>query len=475
MQHYPVFLDLKGQKVLLIGAGEAAERKLRLLQKASATVCIVAKDVSTEIQSRILKGSVHHIANAFDHRLLAGVRLVVIADADESIARRVYIAARTAGVPVNAVDRPDLSTCITPAIIDRDPVTVAVSSAGEAPMLARRVRAQIERMLPANLGVLAKWAGARRSQVMTVLKEGRSRLRFWERFFESASAEAAANGRHEEAGRAFERLLHSAQAEEAVGKVYLVGAGPGDPDLLTVKALRLMQKADVVLHDSLISEEIMDLVRRDADRISVGKRCDNHTMPQEDMNALMVRLAREGKRVLRLKAGDPYVFGRGGEEVEELVAANVDFEVVPGITAASGCATYAGIPLTHRDHAQSCVYVTGHGKNGEPDLDWKSLAQANQTIAVYMGLKNLKHLSQRLRLHGLSGATPAAVVVNGTRRNQQKVIGTLASLPAQIKKSDVDGPALVIVGSVVSLADTCNWFRPDLEKDVVKGQQALAI
>jgi uroporphyrin-III C-methyltransferase/precorrin-2 dehydrogenase/sirohydrochlorin ferrochelatase len=473
MQHYPIFLDLKGQKVLVIGAGDAAERKIRLLQKASATICVVADDVSEEIEDKILRGAVHHMGARFGVTQFAGVRLVIIADAEEALARRVYFAAKTAGLPVNAVDRPDLSTCITPAIIDRDPITVAVSSAGTAPMLARKVRAEIEALLPANMGRLASWSGRQRQKVMETLSNGKQRLRFWERFFDSAAATMAANGQSDNAQHAFDAMLGDAAATEPHGEVYIVGAGPGDPDLLTVKAVRLMQKADVVLYDSLVSEEILDLVRRDADRILVGKRCDNHTLPQEEMNALLVKLAGEGKRVLRLKAGDPYVFGRGGEEVEELSAAGVRFEVVPGITAASGCATYAGIPLTHRDHAQSCVYVTGHGKGGKPDLDWQALAQKNQTIAIYMGLKNLKFLSQQLRLNGMRADMPAAVVVNGTRCDQQKVVGTLATLSDQIKKSDVGGPALVIVGSVVSLADTCNWFTPDAEVEMQ--QRAVAV
>lgn len=475
MQHYPVFLDLKGQKVLVIGAGEAAERKVRLLQKAGARICLIASELSKELHAKLLSGAVHHLGDQFDVSQFAGVRLVVIADVDEALARRVYIAAKTAGVPVNAVDRTDLSTCITPAIVDRDPITVAISSAGSAPMLARRIRAAIEAMLPSNTGRLASWAGNQRATVMKVLRSGRDRLRFWERFFESSAATLASNGDTQKAQVVFDEMLHQASLSEPEGEVYIVGAGPGDPDLLTVKAVRLMQKADVVLYDSLVSDEVLDLVRRDADRILVGKRCNNHTLPQSEMNALLVKLASEGKRVLRLKAGDPYVFGRGGEEVEELAEAGVRFEVVPGITAASGCATYAGIPLTHRDHAQGCVFVTGHGKEGKPDLDWQALAQKNQTIAIYMGLKNLKLLSQQLRLNGMRGDMPAAVIVNGTRKDQQKVIGTLATLPKLIKKSDVDGPALVIVGSVVSLADTCNWFEASntVERGTMPYQAAL--
>jgi len=461
MQHYPIFLDLKGQKVLMLGAGDAAERKIRLLEKAGAQILIVADALSSEIAAKLANGDVRHLGAEFSHSQLTGVRLLVIADVDEALARRAYMVSKTAGIPVNAVDRPELSTCITPAIVDRDPITVAISSAGTAPMLARRIRAEIEAKLPSNTGVLARWAGLQRGKVMARIKDGAKRLRFWEKVFEGAVATKAASGQFEDAEKEFEALLDASEDHGLSGEVYVVGAGPGDPDLLTVKAVRLMQKADVVLYDSLVSDEVLDLVRRDADRILVGKRCDKHTLPQSEMNVLLVKLAGEGKRVLRLKGGDPYVFGRGGEEIEELAAAGVRFEVVPGITAASGCATYAGIPLTHRDHAQSCVYITGHGKGGKPELDWKALAVSNQTIAIYMGLKNLKYLAQQLRLNGLSGDTPAAVVINGTRANQQKVIGTLASLPTMITKAEVEGPALVIVGSVVSLADTCNWFEPD--------------
>lgn len=458
MQHYPVFLDLKGRKVLVIGGGENAERKIRLLLKAYASVHIVASDMTDTIRKQVQAGDLVHVGTEYQKKHLEAARLIVIADAPEALARRIYTAAVTAGIPVNAVDRPELSSCITPAIIDRDPVTIAVSSAGTAPVLARRIRKQIEDMLPAATGALAKWAGAARARVMARVKDGRARLRLWEAVFDGPTAKHALAGRVDEANKSLDTLLESA-GNSPEGEVYLVGAGPGDPELLTLKALRLMQQADVVLYDSLVTEAILDQARRDADRILVGKRCDKHTVPQEGINEMLVKLAREGKRVLRLKAGDPYIFGRGGEEVEKLAEAGVPFEVVPGVTAASGCATYAGIPLTHRDHAQSVTFVTGHGKGGKPDLDWRALANTRQTLAVYMGLKNLSYLTKNLRLNGMPASMPAAVIVNGSRPDQAKVVGTIANIADKISKADVDGPALVIIGSVVSLADTCNWFE----------------
>lgn len=428
MQHFPAFLDLQGRIVLVLGQGEVAERKAEPLRAAGAEV---------------------RRADAFAAELLDGVALAVGADAAEDDLRALSAAAQARGIPVNIVDRPELCSFITPAIIDRDPVTVAVSTGGAAPVLARMVRQRIEALLPPGLGSLAALAGRLSALVRQRLPETPARRRFLEGALAGSPADLALAGRMEEAEAAFLAALDAAEVSPR-GIVYLVGAGPGAADLLTLRALRLMGEADVIVHDRLVSEEVLAMARRDAARIRVGKQGADHTLPQEGINALLVRLAREGKRVVRLKGGDPYIFGRGGEEAAALAAAGIPCEVVPGITAALACAAQAGIPLTHRDATREVTFVTGHMRDGALDLDFAALAKPRRTLAVYMGLAALGALEQGLSAAGLDPATPAAIVERGGTSAMRVLEGTLASLVREAPGWSGGGPALVIVGDVVA-------------------------
>jgi uroporphyrin-III C-methyltransferase/precorrin-2 dehydrogenase/sirohydrochlorin ferrochelatase len=376
------------------------------------------------------------------------------------------IASRLRGAPalINVADQPDLCDFIAPSVVDRSPLVIAISTGGASPMLGRLVRARLESSIPAAYGRLADFMGKARALVGGRLATTAARRRFWERVLEGPIAEMVLAANEPSAEAALAQALEEEAAGRAapLGEVYLVGAGPGDADLVTFRALRLMQKADVVLYDRLVSPDIVDLVRREAERIYVGKRRSDHALPQEDISDLLVRLAREGKRVLRLKGGDPFIFGRGGEEIEKLADQRIPFQVCPGVTAASACAAYAGIPLTHRDHAQSCVFVTGHGKDGPIELDWPSVIRPNQTVAVYMGLAHLEELAAAFIERGANPDLPAAVIENGARANQRVVTGALRSIAAEARAAALRGPTIIIIGTVVTLRDRLNWYAADV-------------
>ncbi|NKF23267.1 siroheme synthase CysG [Solimonas marina] len=452
--YFPVFLQLQDQPVLLVGGGEVAARKLLLLRRAGARVQIVAAALHGDVQAAVADGAAEQLATAFDSQQLRRQRLIVAATDDRELNARVAAAAAAANIPVNVVDDPALSTFIVPAIVDRSPLMVAVSSGGAAPVLARRLRERIETMLPAAYGGLARFMHRMRAAV----KAGgaASPRRVWEAFLDGGGAEAVLRGDEAAAERTINELIAQTPA---AGEVYLVGAGPGDPDLLTFRALRLMQQCDVVLYDRLVSPGVMELVRRDAERIFVGKARNQHTVPQDQINLELVRQAQAGRRVLRLKGGDPFIFGRGGEEIETLMAHGVAFQVVPGVTAAAGCAAYAGIPLTHRDYAQSCIFVTGHArKDGVLELHWDQLARRGQTVVFYMGLQTLAQICAQLLAHGLPPDWPAAVVEEGTSPRQRVVTGTLGDLADRVQALDVKGPSLLMVGEVVKLREKLAWF-----------------
>jgi len=369
-------------------------------------------------------------------------------------------AARARNIPVNVVDDPELCSFIMPAILDRSPLMVAFSSGGASPVLTRMMRGKLETMIPQNYSRLAAFAERFRELVKQRVTNPVKRRIFWENALEGVIAEKVLTGDEDSAEKTLQQLLADEDNIEH-GEVYLVGAGPGDPDLLTFRALRLLQKADVVVYDNLVSKPILEMARRDAERIYVGKKRNDHTLPQEDINQLLVRLAKQGKRVLRLKGGDPFIFGRGGEEIETLAGHGIPFQVVPGITAASGVASYAGIPLTHRDHAQSCIFVTGHLKDGTMNLDWNALARPKQTVVVYMGLHGLETLCAELIKHGMPAVTPIAIVQQGTTRNQRVITGTLATLPKDPEVAELHAPTLIIVGGVVTLRQKLSWFKPE--------------
>jgi uroporphyrin-III C-methyltransferase/precorrin-2 dehydrogenase/sirohydrochlorin ferrochelatase len=465
MDHLPVFLNVTNAPCLVVGGGEVAARKASLLLRAGARVTVIAPTMVPGLVELVESGRVTHEARVFSPRDddLTGYRLVLVAIDVGTLNEAVSDAARRQGVPVNVADRPDLCDFVLPAVVDRSPVVVAVSSGGASPVLARLLRSRLETLIPAGYGRLAALVGRLRATVKKRLTDPLARRRYWEAMLQGPAAELVFAGREDAALELMERALQQAETlVPGMGEVYLVGAGPGDPDLLTFRALRLMQQADVVLYDRLVDTRILDLVRREAERLYVGKKRAYHTVRQEEINGVMVRLAKEHKRVLRLKGGDPFIFGRGGEEIATLAEEGIPFQVVPGITAASGCASYAGIPLTHREYAQSVVFVTGHSKDGSTlDLNWSALIQPRQTLVVYMGLLGLEALCQALMEHGQSADTPAALVEHGTLASQRVLVGTVATLPQQVAQMDVHAPTLVIVGDVVRLHDKLAWFKTE--------------
>lgn len=458
MDFLPLFHKLQNRRVLVVGGGEIALRKARLLADAGATLRVVSPDVGRELCELVEHGAGELILRGYQADDLNGVSLVIAATDDVPLNAQISERAQAIGIPVNVVDAPALCSVIFPAIVDRSPLIVAVSSGGDAPVLARLIRAKIETWIPATYGQLAGLAKIFRAQVKNLFPDVQQRRVFWEDVFQGPVAESAFAGKLGEARRLLEDKINGA-APQALGEVYLVGAGPGDPDLLTFRALRLMQQADVVLYDRLVAPAIVELCRRDAERIYVGKRRADHAVPQEQINQRLIDLAKSGKRVLRLKGGDPFIFGRGGEEIEQLAAHGIPFQVVPGITAASGCSAYAGIPLTHRDHAQSVRFVTGHLKDGSADLPWSELVASSQTLVFYMGLVGLPTICQQLVAHGRAASTPAALIQQGTTENQRVFTGTLANLPDLVARHEVHAPTLVIVGEVVLLREKLAWFE----------------
>jgi uroporphyrin-III C-methyltransferase/precorrin-2 dehydrogenase/sirohydrochlorin ferrochelatase len=459
MDFLPIFLDVRGQPCLVVGGGDVAARKSTLLLRAGARVTVVAPTLVPAFDADLAAQQVSHRTARFAAPDVEGFAVVIAATDDAELNRAVSVAAKDRRIPVNVVDQPALCSFIMPSIIERAPLVVAVSSGGASPVLARLLRARLETLIPAGYGRLAALAAAYRAKGKARF-EPSERRRFWERVLQGPIAELVFSGRDDEARAALERALDDPRLGFGGGEVALVGAGPGDPDLLTFRALRLMQQADVVVYDRLVSRPILDLVRRDAERIYAGKERANHALHQEDINHLLVRLARQGLRVVRLKGGDPFIFGRGGEEIDTLAAEGILFQVVPGITAAAGCASYAGIPLTHRDYSQSVVFATGHLKDGSVDLNWPALAQARQTIVLYMGLLGVDIVCRELVAHGLPAATPAALIQQGTTPNQRVLTADLATLPAVVQASDVKAPTLIIVGEVVKLRDRLKWFEP---------------
>ncbi len=457
MQYLPVCLELKANPVTLVGGGVVATRKARLLCRAGASLTVVAPEVTRELEKLLTEnGGVWRQAE-YASGDLDGAALVVAATPHSAVNARVSQDAKALRLPVNVVDSPELCTFIFPSIIDRDPLLIAVSSNGESPVLARLLRRKIETLVPAAYGRLAQFAGRLRGRVKTALPEDTPRRLFWEQALEGAIGEQVMAGREERAEELLEQRLADADALYT-GEVYLVGAGPGDPDLMTFKAMRLLQSADVVLYDRLVSEPILDMARRDAKLVYVGKRRSDHAVPQEQINQLLLDLALEGKRVVRLKGGDPFIFGRGGEEIELLAKHQVPFQVVPGITAASGAACYAGIPLTHRDHAQSVRFVTGHLKDGSSNLDWNSFLSPGETLVFYMGLVGLPLICEQLLAHGRDAATPVAVVERATLQEQRVLTGTLASINEIVEREQPKAPTLIIVGGVVQLQRSLAWF-----------------
>ncbi len=460
MEYLPIFIQIKNRPCLVVGGGSIAARKVALLRKAQADVTVVSPELCDELQALLKEDLIQHQSRVFEDTDLEKCVVVIAATDQRPINERVSELAHALRLPVNVVDNPDLCSFIMPSIIDRSPVVIAISTGGSSPVLARLIRTKLEGSIPAAYGRLAKLVEGFRDKVKAAFPNVESRRGFWENILEGKVAELVFTGHEDEASQMLDKAI-GAQSEkpELPGEVFLVGAGPGDPDLLTFRALRLMQQADVVVYDRLVSPAIMEMVRRDAEIVYVGKERDKHTMQQENINQLLVRLAKKGKRVLRLKGGDPFIFGRGGEEIELLAEQGIAFQVVPGITAANGCSSYAGIPLTHRDYAQSCVFVTGHLKDGSIDLNWEALAHPHQTVVFYMGLHGAPTLCKEMVAHGLPASTPVALVEQGTTPQQRVYIATLDTLLEVIASKDIKPPTLIIVGEVVTLHEKLSWLE----------------
>jgi uroporphyrin-III C-methyltransferase / precorrin-2 dehydrogenase / sirohydrochlorin ferrochelatase len=452
MDYLPVFLDIKDQLCLIVGGNEDAESKTNLLLKAKANVKLIAQELSPTLIKLSESGVIDHQNKQFSDSDIDGCKLVIVASDDESLRKQVAGVAGKQNIPVNVVDCPDLCTCTMPSIIDRSPVLIAVSTGGASPTLARMIRSKLEAMLPQAYGRLATLINEFRGKTKVLDSNRDEKRQFWNRIFSSPIIELFLSGDEQAAREEINKVFENREQQKvSSGQVCLVGAGPGDPDLLTLRALRLIQNADTIVYDRLVFPSILDYARRDAELIYVGKKSAHHTVPQDQISQTLVDLARQGKMVVRLKGGDPFIFGRGGEEVEMLIKSGISYQVVPGVTAASGCSTYAGIPLTHRDYAQSCTLVTGHLKDGSMDLNWECLAQANQTIVFYMGVANVEKVCQGLIQHGMSSEMPAAIVQKGTTRNQKVFAGTVSNLPGIVKANDIKPPSLIIIGEVVKL------------------------
>jgi uroporphyrin-III C-methyltransferase/precorrin-2 dehydrogenase/sirohydrochlorin ferrochelatase len=460
MDFFPIFFDIKNKPCLVVGGGEVATRKAGMLMQSGGLITIVAPELTNTLKELADAGKITHVAEKFRPEHLGAAVLVIAATDDRAANEQVSVAAKKLRIPVNVVDNPDLCSFIMPSVIDRSPLVIAISSGGTSPVLARVIRAKLETFIPAAYGRLAHFAASFRDQVKDKILPAKRRI-FWEKVLQGPVAEMVLAGQDQTAKDVLQKMLATDSDDTPPrGEVYLVGGGPGNPDLLTFRALRLMQQADVVVYDNLVSPAVLELVRRDAERIYVGKKRADHAMRQENINELLVKLAQKGKRVVRLKGGDPFVFGRGGEEIETLAAHGIPFQVVPGITAATGVSSYSGIPLTHRDYAQSCVFVTGHLKDGSVNIDLTGIAKTNQTIVIYMGLMGLPTLCQELVAHGLPITTPAAIVQQGTTYQQKVVTGTLETLPQLAENAKMKPPTLIIVGEVVKLQDKLAWFKP---------------
>ena len=456
MDIFPISLKLHQQPCLLVGGGQIALRKAQLLARAGAVIDVVSLEITADLLQLVEQTQGKYIQQKYaDDLALAHYRLVIAATDQAKVNQQVFERCEALNVLVNSVD--DIPNCrfMMPAIVDRSPIVVSIASNGTSPVLSRQLRTQLESLIPHQFGRLAEFSGVWRNRVKAQIPNPDERRVFWEELYASPFKDWVLQQQNQQAEAYIQQALSTWKMPK--GEVYLVGAGPGDPELLTLKALRLMQQADVVIYDRLVSQQILDLCRRDAEKVYVGKARAQHTLDQDSINALLVKYAGQGKRVCRLKGGDPFIFGRGGEEIEELFAAGITFQVVPGITAASGCAAYAGIPLTHRDYAQSVRFLTGHLKAGSPELPWTELVYEHQTLVLYMGLVGLETICQRLIEHGQRPNMPVALISKGTTAEQKVVVGTLADIADKVTEHQIQAPTLTIIGEVVSLHEKLNW------------------
>lgn len=450
MRQFPAFFNMKNARVVVFGGGEEARRKVRLLAKTPANITVIVGDEIDGAFAEEFAGRVTIAPQSQAGQALDAAKFAIVACRVDDNVEKAITWARQYGVPLNVVDRPDLCDFTVPSILDRGALVAAVGSGGAAPVLAKSVRAKLETLVPQEAGDLAALAESLRPAVKAKLQSGTDRRAYWERALNGKAADLAFAGDLERAEREMREILKNSGSGQGV--VHIIGAGPGDPELLTLKAFRLIQNADIVYHDRLVSAEIMDLVRRDAERVPVGKSKGDHSVPQPKIHEMLIASAHEGKRVVRLKGGDPFIFGRGGEELQAVSAAGVEVQVVPGISSALGCGASSKLPLTHRDHAQTLIFVTGHKKSGElPELDWDVLARSNQTVVVFMGVGTAPAIASNLMTAGRAGETPIAIVENGTRKNEVRLFGKLSELPAIIEQNKIDAPALLFIGEVAGI------------------------
>ena len=456
MDNFPIFLEIKNKPVLVIGGGDIALRKIKLLIKSKPNLKVVAKNFCEEILDLKDRYSIDIIQKDFHPDDIEFPIIIIAATNNKLLNKQIAQIGGKKKIPVNVVDQPSLCTFTMGSIVERGSLVVSISSSGKAPVLVRQLREKIEMMIPDAYKDLVDLAGSLRDKVKKSIKVNNKRRIFWEKFFDVENIQSFLN-QNKTLTKKFNSLLRS--MKNNTGEVYLVGAGPGERDLLTIRALHLMQKCDVCIYDNLVSDEVIELVRRDADMIFAGKKRDQHTFSQEKINDLLVKYAKKGKKVLRLKGGDPFIFGRGGEEIESLMSHKINFQVVPGISAANGVAAYAGIPLTHRDYAQSCLFLTGHFKDGKIDFDWPKLVTEKQTLVIYMGLLSLPDFIKELVGHGQNKTMPVAVIQSGTTSAQRVIVGNIGSIKSKVVRSKIKSPALVIIGEVVKLRDQLKWFK----------------
>lgn len=468
MNHYPLFAALKNRPVLVVGAGTVAERKVESLLQARAEVRVVAPKLNARFQNWLHEERIEYLGTLFSEQYLDDVYFVIAASGDSALNERVFKAAEARRKLCNTVDTADLCSFVVPAVVDRNPIQIAISSGGTSPVLARKWRLAIETLIPRHTGKMAAIAGKWRERVKSALQDSRKCRLFWEKLFAGRFDTLCAQNHIWEAENELSRQLNGFAAPQ--GEVALVGAGPGDPGLLTLNALNAIQSADTVFYDSLVSDGILALIRKDAEKISVGKRAGSHHVQQEETNRLLVEYAQQGKRVVRLKGGDPFVFGRGGEEAQILKQEGIPYRIVPGITAALGATAYAGIPLTHRNLAQSALFVTGHCKRDGEEPDWRTLAMSRQTLVVYMGTLHASEISGKLIRHGLNPNTPVAIISNGTLPEQSVRTGMLHNLP--MLAADAPRPALIVIGEVVRLRNELQWFQTHIEQMLQPAAQA---
>ena len=461
MSYLPLFIETTGKKCLIVGGGKVASRKLRPILKAKMKVTLISPEVIEEIELNFHKNkNLKIIKRKFEPEDIEDQFLIIAATNEKTTNQKIAKLSKDNNILVNMAEDSLSGNTLIPSVVDRDPIKIAVSSGAASPILTRLVKTKLETVIPYSFSKLADIMMEYRDVVKKNFLKISDRRKFWEVFLDGPVSEMVLSGHIDKAKKALDESLKENKFLEKTGEVYLVGAGPGDPELLSFKALRLMQKADIVIYDRLVSRPIMNLIRQDAEKIYVGKQRADHAMPQENINQLLARLALEGKKVLRLKGGDPFIFGRGGEEIESLIKDDIPFQIVPGITAASGCASYAGIPLTHRDYSQACIFVTGHLRDGTVNLNWEMLAHEKQTLIFYMGMHGSKIICEELIKHGLSDVTPAALIVKGTTEDQEVIIGNLKNMPEIIMERKIVPPTLLIIGDVVKLHNKLKWFNP---------------